>query len=97
MPKHCSKDGQSLQEQKWEFPKIRGTFLGVPAFGALHWVPLFWETTKCHGEPPERGGRAQSAEVDGLQPDEGERHQMGRYEVPAARAASGRTRMAALQ
>ena len=34
----------------WEFPKIRGTFLSVPilktiVFGALHWVPLFWETT----------------------------------------------------
>ena len=34
----------------WGFPKIRGTFLGVPivrtiVFGGLYWVPLFWETT----------------------------------------------------
>ena len=32
------------------FPKIRGTFLGVPVirtmvFGGLHGGPLFWETT----------------------------------------------------
>ena len=34
----------------WEFPKIRGTFLGVPiiriiVFGVYIGVPLFWETT----------------------------------------------------
>ena len=39
-----------LYVQIWEFPKIRGTVLGVPilrtiVFGALYWVPLFWETT----------------------------------------------------
>ena len=34
----------------WGFPKIRGTFLGVPiirtvVFGGLYWGPLFWEST----------------------------------------------------
>ena len=34
----------------WGFPKIRGTFFGVPiiriiVFWGLYWVPLFWETT----------------------------------------------------
>ena len=33
---------------KWGFPKIRGTFLGVPIIGTivLHWGPPFRETTK---------------------------------------------------
>ena len=36
---------------KWGFPKIMGTFLGVPVirivvYWGLYWVPLFWETTK---------------------------------------------------
>ena len=34
----------------WGFPKIRGTFLGVPivrtiVYWGLYWVPLFRETT----------------------------------------------------
>ena len=38
--------------QIWEFPRIRGTFLGLPIirpiikFGVYIGVPLFWETTK---------------------------------------------------
>ena len=36
---------------KWGFPKIRGTFLGVPIirtiiYWGLYWGTLFWETTK---------------------------------------------------
>ena len=37
----------------WEFPKIRGTFLGGPSnkdyclLGSILGVPLFWETSIC--------------------------------------------------
>ena len=36
---------------KWGFPKVKGTFLGVPIIrtiiiGVYIGVPLFWETTK---------------------------------------------------
>ena len=39
-----------LRIRAWGFPKIRGTFSGVPiiriiVFGDLYWVPLFRETT----------------------------------------------------
>ena len=41
--KACGK----LRKNKWGFPKIRGTFLGVPiiriiVFGGLYWGPLIW-------------------------------------------------------
>ena len=39
------------QRLKWGFPKIRGTFLGVPmiriiVYWGLQWGPLFWESTE---------------------------------------------------